>query len=153
MSILGASSGIGKRTAELFYSLGASLLLTGRNQQTLDEVVHELSASKKSNQKVATVIADFSREEDVKKVFEVLKTKFDNKLDILVNNAGVLERGNILDTTLEQYDRVMDVNVRALYQTTMLAAPLLIKTKGSIVNISSVNGIRAVRRIASFYSF
>ena len=66
------------------------------------------------------------------------------KLDILVNNAGVLEMGTIENSSLEQYDRIMNVNVRAIYQLTMLATPELVKTKGNIVNISSVNGIRSV---------
>ena len=66
------------------------------------------------------------------------------KLDILVNNAGVLEMGTIENSSLEQYDRIMNVNVRAIYQLTMLATPELVKTKGNVVNISSVNGIRSV---------
>ena len=66
------------------------------------------------------------------------------KLDILVNNAGVLEMGTIENSSLEQYDRIMNVNVRAIYQLTMLATPELVKTKGNVINISSVNGIRSV---------
>ena len=49
-----------------------------------------------------------------------------------------------LNSSLEQYDRIMNVNVRAIYQLTMLATPELVKTKGNVVNISSVNGIRSV---------
>jgi NAD(P)-dependent dehydrogenase (short-subunit alcohol dehydrogenase family) len=60
------------------------------------------------------------------------------RLDILVNNAGVLEFGSIETTSLEQYDRVMNVNVRAIYHLTMLAVPHLVKTQGSIVNVSSL---------------
>ncbi|CAB4056410.1 unnamed protein product [Lepeophtheirus salmonis] len=51
-------------------------------------------------------------------------------LDILVNNAGILERGSIENTSLESYDRVMNINVRSVFQTTSLATPHLIKTKG-----------------------
>ena len=72
------------------------------------------------------------------------------QLDILVNNAGVLEMGTIENTSLEQYDRVMSVNVRSLYQLTMLATPELIKTKGNIVNISSVNGIRSFPGVLAY---
>ena len=70
------------------------------------------------------------------------------RIDILVNNAGILEMGSIENTSLEQYDRVMDVNVRAVYHLTMLSVPHLIKSKGNIVNVSSVNGLRSVRRTA-----
>ena len=72
------------------------------------------------------------------------------QLDILVNNAGVLEMGTIESTSLEQYDRIMNVNVRAIYQLTMLATPELIKTKGNIVNISSVNGIRSFPGVLAY---
>merc|ERR1711894_577559 len=60
------------------------------------------------------------------------------------------EMGNIENTTLEQYDRVMNVNVRSIYQLTMLATPELIKTKGNIVNVSSVNGIRAFPNVLAY---
>lgn len=61
-----------------------------------------------------------------------------------------MERGTIEDTSLEQYDRVMNTNMRAVYQLTMLAVPELIKTKGSIVNISSVNGIRSFPGVLAY---
>lgn len=130
------------------------MLLTGRNKDKLDELVQELNQANvkkegKVRQLVHSVTADLSREDGVNSIFDVIKSKFDNKLDVLVNNAGVLERGTILDTNLEQYDRIMNINLRALYQLTMLAAPLLVKTKGNIVNISSVNGIRSV----GYFSF
>ena len=52
-------------------------------------------------------------------------------LDILVNNAGILEMGTIENTSLDQYDRIMNTNVRAIYQLTMLAVPHLVKTQGN----------------------
>ena len=61
-----------------------------------------------------------------------------------MNNAGILEFGSIEDTSLDQYDRVMGVNVRSMYHLTMLAVPHLIVTRGNIVNVSSVNGLRSV---------
>ena len=61
-----------------------------------------------------------------------------------VNNAGIQVSGSILNTAMSDYDRQMNVNVRSVYNLTMLAAPHLIKTKGNIVNVSSCAGIRAV---------
>ena len=61
-----------------------------------------------------------------------------------MNNAGILELGSIEDTSLDQYDRVMGVNVRSMYHLTMLAVPHLIVTRGNIVNVSSLAGLRSV---------
>ncbi|XP_030562525.1 uncharacterized protein LOC115763888 [Drosophila novamexicana] len=82
------------------------------------------------------------KEADVERIVPATLAKH-GRIDVLVNNADILERGTIETTSLAQFDRVMNTNVRALYQLTMLATPELVKTKGSIVNVSSVNGIRS----------
>lgn len=61
-----------------------------------------------------------------------------------MNNAGILEKGTIENTTLEQFDRVMNVNLRSIFYLTHLLTPQLTSSKGVIVNVSSVNGIRSV---------
>lgn len=66
-------------------------------------------------------------------------------LDDQVNNAGIQVNGSILNTSISDYDRQMNINVRSVYHLTMLSAPHLIKTQGNIVNVSSCAGIRAVR--------
>merc|ERR1712150_174930 len=142
--ITGASSGIGAATAVLFSKLGASLSLVGRNQANL-----EATAAKCEGAPTLLVQAELTNEKDCEKIINETVAKF-GKLDILVNNAGVLEMGNIENTTMEQYDRVMNVNVRSIYQLTMLATPELIKTKGNIVNISSVNGIRSFPGVLAY---
>uniref|UniRef100_A0AC34R946 Uncharacterized protein n=1 Tax=Panagrolaimus sp. JU765 TaxID=591449 RepID=A0AC34R946_9BILA len=147
--ITGASSGIGKQTAILFRQLGASVVVVARNADRLNELVAELNGISQQG-KIEAVPADITKEPDVVNVFEVLKKKFDNKLDILVNNAGMLESGSILDTNMEQYDRIMDLNLRAAYNITHKAAPLLISTKGNVVNVSSVNGMRSFPNVLAY---
>ncbi|KAG7200308.1 hypothetical protein KM043_017772 [Ampulex compressa] len=88
------------------------------------------------------VTGELTNENDAKNVID-LTIKHYGRLDVLVNNAGILESGSIENTNLEQYDRVFNVNVRTLYHLTMLAVPHLIQTKGNIVNVSSVAGLRA----------
>ena len=141
--ITGASSGIGAATAILFSKLGANLSLTGRNVENLQSTANACIQAEPGQKKPLLIPADLTNESELASLVQKTIDEF-GKLDILVNNAGVLEMGNIENTTMEQYDRVMNVNVRSIYQLTMLATPELIKTKGNIVNISSVNGIRSV---------
>jgi len=147
--ITGASSGIGAATAVLFSKHGATLSLSGRNRDNLQRTADQCQADLKGQQKPFIIEADLSKEEDTKSLVESTVEKF-GRIDILVNNAGVLEMGSIENTSLEQYDRVMNVNVRAIYHLTMLAVPHLIKTKGNVVNVSSVNGQRSFPGVLSY---
>lgn len=137
--ITGASSGIGAETAEHFARQNASLALVGRNETNLNEVVQKCSVLGASIRPLAIVVADVTT--DTREIIEKTISHF-GQLDILVNNVGKGAAGTIETTTLEQYDDVMNVNVRSVYHLTMLAVPHLIKTKGNIVNVSSVAGIR-----------
>ena len=143
--ITGASSGIGAATAKLFSKLGATLALSGRNVENLEKVANECEGAKKP----LLIKADLGIEEDTKLVLDKTISEL-GKIDILINNAGVLEMGTIENTSLEQYDRVMNVNLRAVYHLTMLATPHLIETKGNIVNVSSVNGIRSFPGVLAY---
>ncbi|XP_069125123.1 3-oxoacyl-[acyl-carrier-protein] reductase FabG-like [Argopecten irradians] len=143
--ITGASSGIGAATSVLFSKLGVKLALTGRKEDNLQKVGQQCS----HGEKPLLVPGDLAKEEDVKTVFDKTVNHY-KKLDILVNCAGIIELGNIENTTLEQYDRVFNINVRSVYYMTMLAAPYLIKTQGNIVNVSSVNGIRSFPNVLAY---
>ena len=92
---------------------------------------------------------DITNEEDTKNLMSQTIAKY-GKLDVLINNAGILESGTIETTNLEQYDRVMNTNIRSIYHLTMLATPHLIKTEGNIVNVSSVNGIRSFPGVLAY---
>ncbi|XP_001359037.2 glucose 1-dehydrogenase-like [Drosophila pseudoobscura] len=145
--ITGASSGIGAATALKFARLGACLALNGRNVDNLKKVAQQCSEASKSAP--ALVVGDISKAEDIERVWADTLRAY-GKLDVLVNNAGILETGTIENTSLEQYDRLMNTNVRAIYHLTMLATPELIKTKGNIVNVSSVNGIRSFPGVLAY---
>lgn len=139
--ITGASSGIGAATAQHFAKLGASLALTGRNKENLQKVASECAKSQGVPEPFL-IPGELTNEADTKSILEGTIQHF-GKLDVLVNNAGILETGSVETTDLAQYDRVMNTNVRSIYHLTTLAVPHLIATKGNIVNVSSVNGIRA----------
>ncbi|XP_062511380.1 uncharacterized protein LOC134187280 [Corticium candelabrum] len=146
--ITGASSGIGAATSRMLASLGCRLSLTGRNVANLEKTARECRQVK-SDVEVVTVAGDLCKEEDVKCVIEKTIEKYDG-LDVLVNDAGILEMGTIETTTLESFDRVMNINTRSIFHLTLLAVPYLIKSKGCIVNVSSVNGIRAFPGVLAY---
>ncbi|KAI5633347.1 enoyl-(Acyl carrier protein) reductase domain-containing protein [Phthorimaea operculella] len=143
--VTGASSGIGAATAVFLSRLGAKLSLTGRNVENLQKV------SKDCDKAAAThlIQADLTKESDIE---NIVKSTIDHygQLDVLVNNAGIIETGTIETTSLAQYDRLMNTNVRAIYYLTMLAVPHILKTKGNIVNVSSVNGIRSFPGVLAY---
>ncbi|XP_075225463.1 3-oxoacyl-[acyl-carrier-protein] reductase FabG-like [Lycorma delicatula] len=138
--ITGASSGVGAATAVYFASLGAKLSLCGRNEQNLIIVANKCESIGKM--KPLIIIADITKEEDTKRVMESTIAHY-LTLNVLINNAGILETGTIETTSLEQFDKVFNTNVRSWYHLTMLAVPFLIKTEGTIINVSSVNGLRS----------
>lgn len=146
--ITGSSSGIGAATAEHFSKLGAILALTGRNADNLNATI-EKCVTKDNTPRPLPIIADITIESDAKMIIEKVIQTF-GRLDVLINNAGIIERGTIETTSLEQYDRVMNTNVRSIYHLTMLAVPHLIASKGNIVNVSSVNGIRSFPGILAY---
>ncbi|XP_039749537.1 tropinone reductase 2-like [Pararge aegeria] len=147
--ITGASSGIGADTAEEFSKLGANIIITGRNKDNLDKVATKCEEASPNKLKPLLIIADMNNENDVENIIKTSVNHF-NKLDVLVNNAGVLESGSIETTSLEQYDRVMGTNVRSPYHLTMLATPHLVKSKGNIVNVSSVTGMRSFPNVLAY---
>lgn len=136
--VTGASSGIGAATAFLFTQEGAKVAIVARNEAKLKNVAEQCS---KAGGKPLVIKADVSKDDDAKRIINDTVAKF-GKLDVLVNNAGIVRFGNILDgTAIQIYDELMSINYRSVVMLTTLAAPHLIKTKGNIVNVSSISGI------------
>lgn len=140
--VTGASSGIGAGIAVTFARHGARLALVGRNLDNLNETVAKCAIVQPENADEPLLItADVTTQAD-----HIIKTTIDafGQLDILINNAGIIRYGGIESAkSLDQFDFVFNTNVRAVYHLTMLAVPHLIKTKGNVVNISSVAGLRS----------
>lgn len=136
--ITGASSGIGKATAEVFAKNGAKIVLNARNETLLNEVT-EAMKKQCSNNNIIAVGGDVSNETDCKKLIDAAVSNF-GKIDVLINNAGISMRALFTDVDLSVIKKVMDINFYGTVYCTKHALPYLIKSKGSLVGISSIAG-------------
>jgi 3-oxoacyl-[acyl-carrier protein] reductase len=137
--ITGASAGIGWASALAFAAKGASLVVTARREQRLRELCDRINASGSK----AVYSAGDAAEEATAKNCVALAVKQFGKLDILINNAGAGNYKNLVDTSAEEYDALMDSNMKSSFLFTRHAAPLMIEQKsGEILFISSVAGLQ-----------
>jgi 3-hydroxy acid dehydrogenase/malonic semialdehyde reductase len=136
--ITGATSGIGKSTAEIFARNGHDLIVTGRREDRLKDLKASLESSYKV--KVTTLAFDVRKFEEAEKAISGLAQK--NVIDILVNNAGLAAGlSSIQDGDLSHWERMIDTNVKGLLYVTKLVANLMIPNKkGHIINIGSIAG-------------
>ncbi len=136
--VTGANSGIGLRTAQLFAEEGAILVLCARRKEKLDEVAEALRAQ---GSQVLSIAADVSREEDCVRVVEEAVKAF-GRVDVLVNNAGITRDGLLARMKEEDFDAVIDVNLKGTFNCCKAAAQRMMKQRyGRIVNLSSVVGV------------
>jgi len=135
--ITGATSGIGKATAELFADNGIHLVLCGRRQERLNALQSELS----SKTKVHTLNFDVRDKEAISIAISSLPIDF-SKIDILVNNAGNAHGMDTIDEgSLEDWDAMLDINVKGLLYMSKAIIPEMVKRKnGHIINIGSTAG-------------
>ena len=131
--ITGASSGIGKACAERFAAKGAKVVLAARSIDKLQELEKELKVE------TLSVQCDVSKKEDCQRLVEETVKKF-GQIDVLINNAGISMRALFNDTDLEVIERVMNINFWGAVYCTKYALPYLLKSKGSVVGVSSIAG-------------
>ncbi len=128
--ITGGGTGIGKATAASFIEEGAKVIITGRRAFVLEDAVKELGDS------AQFIVGDVSQSGGPKALIDEVIRKND-RLDIVVNNAGTMTMSPVAETSDEEIERVFRINVFALLALSREALPHLIKTQGSIINISS----------------
>jgi dehydrogenase/reductase SDR family member 4 len=138
--VTGASRGIGRAIAELFAKEGASVVLCGRKQESLDQVASELQALPG---RVLPMACHVGRLEDLERLVDGATREF-GKIDILVNNAATnIAQGPALEMTDAQFDKMVEINLKSAYRLTRLVAPgMCERGSGSIVNIASIAGMR-----------
>ncbi|MDN5212765.1 SDR family oxidoreductase [Fulvivirgaceae bacterium BMA12] len=138
--ITGGSSGIGKALAFQFGKQGAKILITGRNQSALDATKASLQSS---GIEVESFQADVSKEED-NKAMASYAVELWGGIDILINNAGISMRALFEEVDLEVIKKVMDINFYGALYATKYCLPHIIKSKGSVVGVSSIAGYRGL---------
>jgi meso-butanediol dehydrogenase/(S,S)-butanediol dehydrogenase/diacetyl reductase len=133
--VTGAGSGIGAGTARRFLQEGAVVVLNGRREAKLRETIVGFDAAKS-----LVHPGDVSEEEYVKRLVEDTVAKF-GKLDVFVNNAAIAIFGPFAQTTTQDWRKLMATDLDSVYFACREALPHLLKTKGTIINISSASGL------------
>ncbi|CAG2174431.1 unnamed protein product [Oppiella nova] len=148
--ITGSSAGIGAVTAIEFSRSGAQVVINGRNVGNLSQVANECEKVSPKGLKALEVVGDVTKEDDCRRLVDATIKSF-GKLDVLVNNAGYGAITSIYNTDLmATYDSLMATNLRSVVYLTHLCVAQLEKTKGNIVNISSIAGLKPFDQVSVY---
>jgi NAD(P)-dependent dehydrogenase (short-subunit alcohol dehydrogenase family) len=145
--VTGASSGIGRATAELLAARGARVAVFSRSADRLRDLVarHE--------ERMLAVTGDVADPDAIERLFRTCEERFGD-CDLLVNNAGMIDPKPLIDTTPEQWDRMFAVNVRGVYLASRRALrPMMAKRAGAIVNVASISGVLGPEKFPGFVSY
>lgn len=151
--VTGASSGIGRATATALAAQGAAVAIVARRRALLDSLASEIESS---GGQTLVLDRDISVAADAIDVVSTTVERF-GRLDTVVNGAGVMLNGDSIDSPLEDWDRMVDLNLKALMYVTKAALPHLVAAVGTsprgvadVVNVSSVAGRRATAQVAIY---
>jgi len=137
--ITGASSGIGKASAYSLAKLNKNLILISRRMERLEELKEVLES--KYNIKILIHSVDVTDQKQVNDFFEKIS---DYSIDVFVNNAGLaLGKSSFQESDFDDYERMIETNIKGFTYMARKTIPFLIKTKGHIINVSSVSGIES----------
>ena len=142
--ITGGGTGIGLATARAFYQEGAKIILFGRRKEKLEKAVEKLGDS------AIIVQGDMTNNNDLDQLINETLHNF-KKIDILVNNAGLFNGAPLHEISDSQWDEIMNINIRSVFQLTRRVLPAMLSQKyGSIIHISSILGLIAVPQVAAY---
>jgi meso-butanediol dehydrogenase/(S,S)-butanediol dehydrogenase/diacetyl reductase len=142
--VTGAGSGIGEATARRFVAEGAKVVLTDSVADKIDDVVASLPEGR-----ATAVPADSSDFGQVAAMVQEAVERY-GRLDVLVNNAGTITQGTVLDTSVEDWHRVIETDLSGVFYGTKAALGHLLESKGCIVNVSSVSGLAGDWRMSAY---
>lgn len=139
--ITGATAGIGKEIALYFAQHGASVAIIGTNEQRAEQAALEIKKVMSPEQEVLVKICDVSDTEQAKKTLEEILSVW-KEIDILINNAGIVRDNLLMKMSEEDWDKVLDVNLKSVFNTCkVLVRPMMKAKKGKVINITSVIGL------------
>lgn len=146
--VTGSTKGIGKGIVDAFLEEGAKVVLTAHEAADVEKAVAPYLKQKKN---VIGITADVSKSSEVNELMEATMKKW-GRIDVLVNNAGIYPFKGFAEMTENDFMKVIDVNLRGVFLTSKAALPYLLKSKGNIVNISSIAAIRGYSGLVHYCS-
>jgi Dehydrogenases with different specificities (related to short-chain alcohol dehydrogenases) len=144
--ITGASSGIGRATAIVFATAGWNVVAVGRNE---NELIGLRGEARDLDGAVKIHLADVTELTQVDRLLSETDQQF-GRIDALVNAAGIIMSGSVESTTLDDWDKMMNINLRSVFHLMQKCVPHLEATKGSVINVSSVTGLRAFPGVLAY---
>jgi uncharacterized protein len=144
--ITGSSRGLGRSLAEAFAKAGAKVVISARSESELNTVAAEM---RQAGGEVLAIPADVTKQDQVEALVNQTVEHF-GRLDVLVNNVGQSTRGVLLDTTPDDFARLMEINFLSVVRCARAAVPHLIRSRGHLVNIGSLSGKSASRYVGAY---
>ncbi|NGS18746.1 SDR family oxidoreductase [Staphylococcus aureus] len=144
--VTGAGSGIGEAIATLLHEEGAKVVLAGRNKEKLQNVANQLSQDS-----VKVVPTDVTNKEEFDELIKIAQQTFGG-LDIVINSAGQMLSSKITDYQVDEWDSMIDVNIKGTLYTAQAALPTMLEqSSGHLINIASISGFE-VTKSSTIYS-
>ena len=148
--ITGGSSGLGETTARHLASKGANIVLGARREERLQKITEEINAE--GNGKATYITTDVTKKEQVKALVDKAVSEF-GKIDVMVNNAGLMAIAPMSETKVDEWDRMIDINVKGVLYGVAAALPEFQKQEsGHFINLSSVAGVKVFSPGGTVYS-
>lgn len=146
--VTGASSGIGQRTAELLADRGARVAIFARSGEKLRAIALPFDSTR-----MLAIPGDVTDLESVELLFTTTEARL-GKVDLLINNAGMIDPAPLVETTLEQWQRMFAVNVESMFLTCRRVLPsMLERGAGAIVNVASISGVPGPEKFPGWVSY
>ncbi|NRB59060.1 MAG: SDR family oxidoreductase [Winogradskyella sp.] len=148
--ITGASSGLGEETARHLAAKGANVVLGARREERLKNITNEINDA--GNGKAIYATTDVTKKDDVQALVDKAVNEF-GKVDVMVNNAGLMAIAPMAETKVEEWDRMIDINIKGVLYGVAAALPVFQKQQsGHFINLSSVAGVKVFSPGGTVYS-